>query len=95
MLDEALWLKGGGEWTNFVVLGVTKGEAWTACYKLFEMEPPDRVRDEWWICWHKPLFHLPDEEIPADSMTEKQLREYIVTKYILLRGEGSNVAKVD
>lgn len=89
MLDEALWLKGVNGWTKFYVIGVSKD--WTASYKLFEIEAieaPHRVQDEWWICWHIPLFHLPDECIPADTMTEQQLREFIMTKYILMRGEG-------
>jgi len=94
MLDETtLWLKGGNGWTKFYVLGAS--QEFTAGYKLFEMEAPQRTHDEWWVCWDQPLFHLPDESIPADTMTEEQLREFIVTKYILMRGEGdTNDAQV-
>lgn len=89
MLDETtLWLKGEGGWIELYIMGVNKDDRWTASYRLFEMEAPQRTHDEWWVCWDQPLYHLPDECIPADSMTEEQLREFIVTKYILLRGEG-------
>lgn len=60
---------------------------WTATYKFWEVGEPDRLRDEWSAIWSLNGKTY-EEYIPADSMTEQQLRQYIMLKYILLRGES-------
>lgn len=42
------------------------------------------TEDKWIVLWSRLME---DEEIPIRKMSEKQLRKYLETKYLLLRGD--------